>query len=77
MHFCNKQQQQHTMDENLKYKEYIDILVGKLNKSLGVLRRASIYVDQLTRVTLYNTLLLPHIDYCSTVWRIASVKKTY
>ena len=63
------------IDENLKYKEYMDALIGKLNRSIGIVRRASRYVDQITRVTLYNTLVLPHIDYCSTVWGKSICKK--
>ena len=43
-------------------------LINKIIRSLGILRRASHYVDQATRITLFNTLILPHIDYCSTVW---------
>ena len=57
-----------TIDEKLKYDEYMKCLFGKLNRSIGVLRRASKYIDQISRVTLFNTLVLPHIDYCSTVW---------
>ena len=43
-------------------------LINKIIRSLGILRRVSHYVDQATRITLFNTLILPHIDYCSTVW---------
>jgi hypothetical protein len=57
-----------TIDSCLRYDEYMKVLIGKLNRSLGVLRRASKYVGQVTRATLYNTLVLPHIDFCSTVW---------
>ena len=62
------------VDSHLKFDMYMDQLIGKLNRSLGVLRRASRYVNQKTRITLYNTLILPHIDYCSTVWG-GSIKK--
>ena len=55
------------LDERLRYDDYMKQLIGKLKRSLGVLRRASKFIDQVTRVTLYNTLILPHIDYCSTV----------
>ena len=57
-----------TIDYKLRYDKYMLELVGKLNRAIGVLRRASKYIDQKTRVMLYNTLILPHIDYCSTVW---------
>jgi hypothetical protein len=55
------------IDCNLRFDAYMKELIGKLNRSVGVLRRAAKYIDQSTRVTLFNTLVLPHIDYCSTV----------
>ena len=57
-----------TIDQDLRYDVYIKELINKLNRALGVLRRAAYYVNQTTRVTLFNTLVLPYIDYCSTVW---------
>ena len=51
-----------TLDHHLRYDVYLKQLLGKLNRSLGVVRRASKYVDQVTRVTLYNTLILPYLD---------------
>ena len=63
------------LDERLRYDDYMKQLIGKLKRSLGVLRRASKFIDQVTRVTLYNTLILPHIDYCSTVWRYAKLSQ--
>ena len=56
------------IDCNLRYDEYVNILVKKINRATGVLRRASRFVNQATRITLYNTLILPHLDYCSTIW---------
>ena len=45
-----------------------DIVCKKLPRALGILSRASPFINQATRVTLYNTLMLPHFDYCCTVW---------
>jgi hypothetical protein len=56
------------IDCNLNFDQHIDEVCRKLRRALGILRRAAPYVDQRTRITLYNTLLLPHFDYCSTVW---------
>ena len=57
-----------TIDFKLRYDKYMLELVGKLNRAIDVLRRASKYIDQITRVMLCNTLILSHIDYCSTIW---------
>ena len=35
---------------------------------MGILERAAPFLPAKTRKTLFNTLILPHIDYCSPVW---------
>ena len=57
-----------SIDCNLRYDVYLNELVNKISRATGVLRRASRYVSHKTRLTLYNTLVLPHLDYCSTIW---------
>ena len=47
-------------------------IINKISKSLGVLKRASRFVTFQVRVTLYNTLVLPHFDYCCTLWDVCS-----
>ena len=49
------------VDSDLKFDAYMDQLIGKLNRSLGVLRRASRYVNQKTE--LLSTIVL----YCHTL----------
>jgi hypothetical protein len=56
------------IDQNLNFNKHIDDVCKKLRRALGVLRRASPFINQATRVTLYNTLMLPHFEYCCTVW---------
>ena len=57
-----------TVDRCLNYSEHVDNIIKKLNKGLGILKRASALVPQSSLVTIYNTVMLPHIDYCSVVW---------
>jgi len=64
-----------TIDQNLTFNEHIDGVVSRASRALGALRRASRFIPQATRATVYNTLVLPHLDYCSTVWGSAGVTK--
>ena len=57
-----------TIDQNINFNDHVDNVCKKLRRALGILRRAAPFVDQNTRVTIYNTLLLPHFNYCSTIW---------
>jgi hypothetical protein len=56
------------LDEELKWREYIDAQCKKISKCIALLRRAKSFVNLETLITMYNSLVLPHIAYCSTVW---------
>ena len=77
----NVTQVQHTkylgivIDQNLNYYEQMNSLIVKLNRSVGILKRVSPFIPRKSRITMYNTLVLPHLDYCSTVWGV--VPKMY
>ena len=60
------------IDSRCNFNVYISNLVKKINRSIGVIKRCAIYLPLTTRKTLYNSLILPHIDYCSTVWSCTS-----
>lgn len=57
-----------TLDETLSWDKHIEEIFKKVSKGLGALKRIRPYVPQSTLVTVYNTLILPYFDYCSTVW---------
>ena len=56
------------LDSKLNFHAHLDSVVSKLKKASGVFFRASKFLPPDCKLTLYNTLILPHIDYCSTVW---------
>ena len=58
-----------TVDEKLSWGDHInDVIVPKVLKGLQMLRalRPMLSVPQM--ISLYNTLVLPHFDYCSSLW---------
>ena len=61
-------------DRNLKWNRHIDVLGSKIAQKLGVIKRLRQFVDKYTLQILYNTLVLPHIDYCLPVWSNTSLK---
>ena len=56
------------VDDQFHFKTHFESLISKLRRVVGILRRVSPFIPQDTRKILYNTLFLPHIDYCSPVW---------
>ena len=56
------------MDETLSWEAHIFEEVGKVAKVLAPLRRLRPICPQSTLLTIYKSLILPYLDYCSAVW---------
>ena len=56
------------VDRNLTWKDHVNKVRRNCLSSLAKLRRASPFLSFVTRKLLYNTLVLPHLDYCCAVW---------
>jgi hypothetical protein len=56
------------LDAHLHWKTHIELLEKKIRQRLGVLKRIRSYIDQNTAQLLFNTLIMPIIDYCDTVY---------
>jgi hypothetical protein len=68
-----------TMDKTTKYlgvdihstlswNTHIDRTTKKANNMLGFLRRNLRHSFQATKVNAYKTLVLPHLEYCASIW---------
>ena len=57
-----------TMDTNLKWKKHTDKISNKCSKITGVLNRLKLLFPQEIKCLLYNSLIVPHINYCITAW---------
>ena len=56
------------VDETLSSEAHISEVVSKVAKVLAAQRRLRSICPQSTLVTIYKSLILPHLDYCSAVW---------
>ena len=63
------------VDEKINWKEHINLVCNKMARSLGVIRKISGLVNQDCLLTLYFSLIYPHLTYCNIVW--ASTYDTY
>ncbi len=52
----------------LKWKDQVSHMRKKCLASLSKLRRVFPALPVTTRKMLYNALVLPHLDFCSSVW---------
>ena len=54
--------------KQLEWNDHIDHIVLKISRIIGVLTKLKNHIPLNILITLYNSLLLPHINYSLIVW---------
>ena len=55
------------------WTQHLENVRRKCLAGLAAIRRSNTYLPTATRRMLYNALVLPHLDYCSTVYNSCSI----
>ena len=61
-----------TVNENLNWNNHICKISTKLSKIIGILKRLHNVLPRRQLLLIYNTLFLPHINYCILAWGFSS-----
>ena len=56
------------LDEHLTFDQHIAYIHQKSTKKLGVLYKSKDFLNQSTKILLYKSLIVPHLDYCDIVY---------
>ena len=56
------------IDENLMWKEHIAEVEKKISKNIGLLYRAKNNFESKELCILYNSLVLPYLQYAVVIW---------
>ena len=56
------------IDQKLTWKQHISYLALKLSKSIGILNRLKYKLPKRCLLTLYYSLVYPHLTYCNIIW---------
>ena len=56
------------IDANLSWSKHLNVIQKKVSKSIGVMSRLKNKLNEETKLTLYSTLILPHLTYCCSIW---------
>lgn len=59
------------LDELLSWEAHISHVAGKISKSIGVIRKVRDKLPRDTCLSLYDSLIMPYLSYCHTVWGCA------
>lgn len=63
------------INSNLKFGDHIDYICKKISKKLGILKRSSVYLSTWSTKTVYNTIILPHFNFSSTILYLSNVQQ--
>lgn len=56
------------LDENLKWESHINSVCKKISQNIGIMGRTQSYLSNKELLLLYNTIVLPHLNYCAVIW---------
>jgi hypothetical protein len=57
-----------TLQEDLKWNNHVNNVSTKLARSVGILYKLSQNIPESSLKSVYNSLFLPHMTYCISVW---------
>ena len=57
-----------TLDETLTWKPHINKISNKISRTTGLLNRLKNHLPSYILKTIYNSIILSHINYCITLW---------
>ena len=60
------------IDENLSYDQHIQGISNKISRSLGILNKLKRFLPQYVLLMLYNSLILPQLQYAILCWGFKS-----
>ena len=55
-------------DNRLSFEEHLRLVVSKINRTLGLLRKLQCLIPRSTLLTIYKTFIRPQFDYGDTIY---------
>ena len=56
------------LDKSLKFTKHIEHISAIVGRNIGIISRIRYCIDKRTAHLLYNSLVLPHLNYCCMIW---------
>ncbi len=57
-----------TINENLSWKSHADTIANSVSKTTRILNRLKDLLPQKIKITLYNSMIASHLNYCILAW---------
>lgn len=55
------------IDEHLTFSHHSEYVMKKIAKKINLLGRISEYLSKWSKLTIYKVIILPHLNYCSSI----------
>ena len=65
-----------TVDNKLAFDDHVSQVCKKINNQINVIIRYRKLIGSDVMLTLYKAFILPHFQYCSSVWHFCSSRNT-
>ena len=56
------------INKHLKWNSHVNKIGNKISQTIGVINKLKHLIPEKTLLTIYNSLILPHINYCILAW---------
>ena len=56
------------LNSKLNWKDHVFKVANKITKVTGILNKIKLYVPKNVLLSIYNALILPHLNYCILIW---------
>ena len=65
------------LDENLKFDNHVSYIASKPSKHIGIMSKVKYFLSSRELLLLYNSFILPYINYCAVVWGCNYIHRIY
>ena len=56
------------LDDQLKWNKHNEMQCKTISNNIALLKRAKLFVNRDSLIKIFNALVWPHFNYCSTIW---------
>ena len=58
------------LDKQLKFTAHINSVSRIISRNIGIISRVRYFIDSNTAYLLYNSMILPYLNYCCLIWGV-------
>lgn len=57
-----------TIDNRMNWSHHINSIANKISRNIGVLKKVKGLLPRKSLIQIYNSLILPYLNYCHVIW---------